>query len=1120
MRFNVFFIVFLQISTFLIADTIDYGADIVNAMQERKDMEKGGRADYDYLALKNHKGPSGVPLGGIGTGCFDIAPNGSFTRIALNNTHEDGVLKDVKGSFFAFWNGESTRVLQLNETAGLKPVKEIVYTGLFPRVHCEYDCNVTLDAYSGLVPHDIKNSSLPVVWFEVNINNNKSNECDYSVAFSWEDIISRGILDFPDLDVFDKVGNNAWGLSDIRNKFPDKRLRTIDRVNTYVKPVDVGRFSGLLQYSEPIIPNKATYQNYVNNVAILAEKSKDVDISYLPSWDPDDDNKWNAYISSGKFEPSFEQQSLHIKQQVEENASVVSVKTRLKPGESKKIRFMLVWFYPEFKIDKKNADPRSYFGKADYGRYFHNYFYNINDLILYASRNRSYILNQTVQWQKPILESTMPDWLKFKLINSGYVIYTNCILNKSGDFTSMEGLMGGLAGTMDQRMSSHPFYQKFFTELDRSELELFGHTTGSEGQILHFDGHYYLGLSSRDDITPTPEGWMLDNTGSWLVQLAKQYQQTGDIEYIKQFRSQIKSSVAFLKNRMRGNIEIPIGYTTYDDFPHPEIYAYTATTYPVFLEAAIILARALDEDRLCQECIEQRQRSVDDAKRYVWNGKYFSYGCDVDGSNRRDDIMFSGQLAGPFLSRYCNWDDIFPLDMIKASLIAQFKTNIVNSIDYYAPKVWNIANNSAELWEHNGQVSDSTCWPFYLESYTAMAAIQNGYVEDGLNIMKHIQLVHLRNGWTWTQNLWRPGEATYMTAPVTWFITDVLAGAGVDVTNNKLFLAPVVGEGQSIVKLPLYYPKFWANVVVDVSKRKAYLEVTNKFGDDRIVIDKLVCRPVGISQSAIKQFKIKPFVISVGARLDLSSYFNALTRSECQKPILNSKYDISYLEYHDGKDVAYPHIKSADDIFVNSVEVSITCDKGDILYSLDGTDPYINGIEYEGPFKINNDTMIKAVAVYNGNCSPIQSKTINKSKLIKPDLSREVKLSFKLYEGVFQTLPEFDSISCVKRGYQDDLNLSDLGVNEYFAVIYDGSVTIPADGVYDFYLRSDDGSKLTIGDCILENDGIHDAEETKKMSLPLAKGIHSVKIEYFENTGGELLEIFWEGAAKGRTSLF
>lgn len=85
----------------------------------------------------------------------------------------------------------------------------------------------------------------------------------------------------------------------------------------------------------------------------------------------------------------------------------------------------------------------------------------MNSMVSYAVSNRARIARQTTEWQIPVLESSLPDWYKFKLINSGYVIYTNMVLTKGGDVMVNEGAMGGFAGTMDQRLSSHPFTRNF-----------------------------------------------------------------------------------------------------------------------------------------------------------------------------------------------------------------------------------------------------------------------------------------------------------------------------------------------------------------------------------------------------------------------------------------------------------------------------------------------------------------------------------------------------------------------------------------------------------------------------------------------------------------------------------
>jgi hypothetical protein len=64
----------------------------------------------------------------------------------------------------------------------------------------------------------------------------------------------------------------------------------------------------------------------------------------------------------------------------------------------------------------------------------------------------------------------------------------NALLNKAGHFSAMEGGMGGLAGTQDQRIAAHLFYFKFFTATDTLELAQFGAAQVTTCQdIRHWD---------------------------------------------------------------------------------------------------------------------------------------------------------------------------------------------------------------------------------------------------------------------------------------------------------------------------------------------------------------------------------------------------------------------------------------------------------------------------------------------------------------------------------------------------------------------------------------------------------------------------------------------------------
>lgn len=869
------------LTTGLTAQNDNYGADKANKRISADGSVLGGRTDYDYLMLKDHPSRSGVPLGGIGVGNVQFAPNGRFVRIGMNNIHVP--IARSKAAFFACWTktagGTAVRRLVLEDTTqyGMQGVHHTAFTGFFPQATWRTDdvgqpVQVAIHAWSGLAPHDVKHSSLPVVYFDVELEAKES--CEAATAFSWEDFLGRGIKDPLSLKGMD---GQILSRSNLMNgeEWPEMPAR-----KTFAEAFNGAGYKGIRQYTAgPVIPRKATFQNYVDEVAILARES-DGAISVLTGYDMDKgEDAWRSFIRQGAFVGGSNVLSLPGSIH---GASAVSIKTSLKKGEKKTLHFMLVWFFRELKIDKATAEAGSYWGGgSDYGRWFHNYFSDLRQLVQYGISQREDQLSRINEWQRPVLQSTLPDWYKYKLINSAYVIYTNMILNKKGDVTVNEGGMGGLAGTMDQRISSHPFYQKFFTQLDRSEMEIFGDAQAFDGSINHFIGHYYVGMGTVGGRVPTENHWMLDNTEGWIIQIAKDYEQTGDLHYLKRWVGRIRDGMKFLKSKMPAGVEIPVGPTTYDDFTHPPIYSYGAGMYLASLRAAEVVANAIQDTAWAGECRAQFIRSQKDMMRMLWNGSFFSYGCQVDGSGRLDNILFTGQLAGEFISRYCGWGDVFSLPVIQSSLKSQFNISLSHTPDYYANKVWDIQQGKGI--DQRG----SQCWPFYLESYTAYPAIQAGFVADGLDIMRHIQLVHLRKGLTWSQNLWNPGDITYMTGPVTWFSTDVLAGAGVNVPRGELRLSPCLEDSLSV--LPLYYPTFWATVTVDRRLKKVRLDITKTFGEDAITLKKLIIEPAGRSTEERTEIALTPFKVVKDRTLDLSNYYDAIINARSEPKVLHAQ---------------------------------------------------------------------------------------------------------------------------------------------------------------------------------------------------------------------------------------
>jgi mono/diheme cytochrome c family protein len=87
------------------------------------------------------------------------------------------------------------------------------------------------------------------------------------------------------------------------------------------------------------------------------------------------------------------------------------------------------------------------------------------------------------------------------------------------------------------------------------------------------------------------------------------------------------------------------------------------------------------------------------------------------------------------------------------------------------------------------------------------------------------------------------------------------------------------------------------------------------------------------------------------------------------------------------------------------------------------------------------------------------------------------------------------------------------GGNDGLVIVLDGFLHVPRGGRHRFFLSSDDGSRVTVGDTlVVDYDGVHPAgERTGEVDLPA--GVHPIRVEYFEAAGQESLNL--EIAAPG-----
>lgn len=227
-----------------------------------------------------------------------------------------------------------------------------------------------------------------------------------------------------------------------------------------------------------------------------------------------------------------------------------------------------------------------------------------------------------------------------------------------------------------------------------------------------------------------------------------------------------------------------------------------------------------------------------------------------------------------------------------------------------------------------------------------------------------------------------------------------------------------------------------------------------------------------------------------------------------------------------GKPVIYdaPEIRSSSNIFIDQMPVSFSTQiPGAVIrYSINGDEPQTNSPVVPKTLLIKKSTTIKAKCFLNGKAVTETSSASFEKVIPSPAVSVSLPsagINYSVYDGEWSALPDFSNLHATTSGVVKTIDISSKQGSDQYGFVFDGLIKIPADGIYTFYISSDDGSKLFLDDQLaIDNDGLHGMVE-KNTELPLAKGYHVIKILFFERSGGDDLEVQWKGPGFEKTTI-
>lgn len=181
-------------------------------------------------------------------------------------------------------------------------------------------------------------------------------------------------------------------------------------------------------------------------------------------------------------------------------------------------------------------------------------------------------------------------------------------------------------------------------------------------------------------------------------------------------------------------------------------------------------------------------------------------------------------------------------------------------------------------------------------------------------------------------------------------------------------------------------------------------------------------------------------------------------------------------------------------------------DGAEVYYTLDGSVPDENSIRYDGPFRIDGPAHIKSVAIRNGCRSDVAENYLYTSG------NEEPPVRYKLYLNTGdRSMPDFtkygrpDSEGYISSFALDEFNL---GEADFFSVLMTSNLVVAEDAEYTFEVRADDGACLYVdGQLVVSNPNAHSVAKSAKGSVKLSRGLHLLKVEYYEVTSTQGLYI-------------
>jgi uncharacterized protein (DUF608 family) len=669
------------------------------------------------LYSKENCGEISFPLGGIGTGCIGLGGNGrlrdweifnrpakntanGFSHIMVRAEKNDRVtdVRVLQGDWPSQAAGGETRNIfrgnggyglgfgpYRGAMAGVPHFSDHVFKGEFPFASIRYSDplfpgRAELCAFNPFIPLNDRDSSLPAAFFEITLDNTTSETYGYTVFFTL---------------------NNPLPFGAAINQLIQKDTCSL-----------INMSSSALKPDDPVYGN-------------LCISTDERDISwqeywYRAKWFDSLETYWHDVNTGGRLENRRYEEAGDLKGPLSKKETILdgedhgtlAVHCSLNPGEQKKIRFVLAWYFPNF---RNYWNPERVENKSGtWKNYYASLFRNSAECAEYALQNWDRLYGDTCMFRDALFETSLPDYcLDAVSANLSILKSPTCLRLENGEFYGFEGCSqdSGCCEGSCSHVWNYAYALPFlFPKLERSMRDLDYAYNQSEDGAMSFRLQLPLG-SPRDSFRPCVDGQM-----GGVIKVWRDYLLSGDIEWLRDKWEPVKKSIEFAwaqSNADRwdydrdGVMEGRQHHTLDMELFGPS--GWLNGFYLAALRAGANIASLLGHSPEAEEYEALFQKGRAWCNENLFNGEYFIQKIDITdkdllvrydsgkplvGSNTVDAYWNSEyneikyQIAGSCLidqvvaqwhANLCGLGDIFDREKTKSALEAIFRYNFKTS---------------------------------------------------------------------------------------------------------------------------------------------------------------------------------------------------------------------------------------------------------------------------------------------------------------------------------------------------------------------------------------------------------------------------------------------------------